>query len=323
MKLRFLVSALIKFSFLISTLAITTSAAAAQEDRNSLRLTSLYNGDVNQTHVSVGELNRTNNGLSNNIVIYGAILNQQDVNRIHIPIGEINSATSLTQVEIGVTVFGNGSIVGVNPIIPVSYLRSKNDVESAVATGNSASSSIRVSTINDLLGDVESGIGGSIKIETYEKRFQLNPDSAKAYFELGLAYAESGRNEEAAQAYKQAISIQPDFVKAQFALGLINIELGRNDDAIEAFKQVIRISPDDSLARVVLGFVYTKSGRNEEAAEAYKQAISIEPDFAEAHFFLGLTYLYLGEKGSALDEYVILKSIDQNLASKLFNKIHR
>jgi tetratricopeptide (TPR) repeat protein len=71
-----------------------------------------------------------------------------------------------------------------------------------------------------------------------------------------------------------------------------------------------------------LGVVYNKSGMYKEAIESYKQAIRIEPDEVKAHLNLGLVYFILNDRGSALEQYKILKSLDSELANKLFNSIY-
>ncbi len=62
---------------------------------------------------------------------------------------------------------------------------------------------------------------------------------------------------------------------------------------------------------------------NKEAIASYKQAIRINPDNADAHICLGLAYILLNDGGSALDQYKILKSLDPELANKLFNMIYK
>jgi hypothetical protein len=42
-----------------------------------------------------------------------------------------------------------------------------------------------------------------------------------------------------------------------------------------------------------------------------------------AHYNLGLAYLITGDKGSALEEYKILKTLNAELANKLFNLINK
>jgi tetratricopeptide (TPR) repeat protein len=58
-----------------------------------------------------------------------------------------------------------------------------------------------------------------------------------------------------------------------------------------------------------------------EAIEAYGQAVRIGPNIALAHFGLGLAYVSLNNRGSALEQYEILKSLDSELANKLYSRI--
>jgi len=59
-----------------------------------------------------------------------------------------------------------------------------------------------------------------------------------------------------------------------------------------------------------------------EAIESFKQAIRINPDDAFAHFNLGLAYFLLNDRDSAMEQYKILKKLDTEMASKLFNEIY-
>jgi tetratricopeptide (TPR) repeat protein len=60
-----------------------------------------------------------------------------------------------------------------------------------------------------------------------------------------------------------------------------------------------------------------------EATKAYKQAIRIDPDDADTHYNLGIAYVYLNDRGSAVEQYKILKSLDSELANKLFKLINK
>lgn len=71
-----------------------------------------------------------------------------------------------------------------------------------------------------------------------------------------------------------------------------------------------------------IGMIYKKLGNTGLEIESYKSAIRIEPDFAFAHYNLGVALLQSGDKAAALDEYKILKALDQQGASLLFNQIY-
>jgi tetratricopeptide (TPR) repeat protein len=144
-----------------------------------------------------------------------------------------------------------------------------------------------------------------------------------AHNNLGIVYSRLGRYQDAIEAYKQAIRIKPDYAEAYYNLGNACSNLGRWQEAIESYKQAVRIRPDLAKAHYNLGTACGELGRWQEAIEAFSQTIRIKPDYAEAYYNLGVAYLTTGNKGSALEEYKILKTLDAELANKLFNSIHK
>ena len=91
---------------------------------------------------------------------------------------------------------------------------------------------------------------------------------------------------------------------------------------IEDAKEEVRKNPDDAGAHFSLGVAYGALGKYEEEIESYKQAIRIDPDYADVHNNLGLAYVYLNDRDSALEQYEILKSLDTELANRLFDLIN-
>lgn len=157
----------------------------------------------------------------------------------------------------------------------------------------------------------------------YEKAIKIKPDDGWGYYFIAVTYDALGRYEEAVEAYKQAIRIDPNNSLTYCFLADAYGQSGRYEEAIQCYRQAVRIAPDFSYAHFRLALAYHISGCYEEATQAYKQAIRIDPSFALAHYSLGLTYLTMGDTGSALDEYKILKTLDEDLADKLFNLIYK
>ena len=89
-------------------------------------------------------------------------------------------------------------------------------------------------------------------------------------------------------------------------------------EAVESCMRAMRINPDHALAHSNLGVAYFNLGMHKEAIESYKQAIRINPDDTNAHASLGDVYVLLNDRDSALEQYKILKSLDSELANKLF-----
>jgi tetratricopeptide (TPR) repeat protein len=140
-------------------------------------------------------------------------------------------------------------------------------------------------------------------IESHKQAIRIDPDYANAHNNLGIAYGKSGMYEEAIKSFKQAIRIDPDYAYAHDGLGYTFYELGKYQEAIKSYKQAIRIDPDGAYAHYNLGNAYIDSGRHEEAIKSFKQAIRIDPDDADAHYNLGLAYYELGRHEEAIESY--------------------
>ena len=65
--------------------------------------------------------------------------------------------------------------------------------------------------------------------------------------------------------HTQAIRINPDFAKAHYNLGHAYERSGMDTEAIESYRQAIRINPDDADAHYNLGIAYVNSGMDKEA----------------------------------------------------------
>ncbi|MGO8989658.1 MAG: tetratricopeptide repeat protein [bacterium] len=70
-----------------------------------------------------------------------------------------------------------------------------------------------------------------------------------------------------------------------------------------------------------LGLALADLGRYPEAIAEYNESLRIKPDYAEAHYSLGDAYIKMGDRSSALREYEILKTMNQNLANSLHEKL--
>ena len=160
------------------------------------------------------------------------------------------------------------------------------------------------------------------KVKTLYKA-KLDPElmkQVKEKYPLLLENVKEGEGEEI-NACKQAIKTDPDDASAYYDLGNAHFNSGKQIDlinqpideieakeAIESYKQAIRLDPDHKSAHSSLGAAYIESGKYEEAIESCKQAISIDPDYADAHYNLACSYSLLGDVNKALES--LGRSID-------------
>ncbi len=172
----------------------------------------------------------------------------------------------------------------------------------------------------DNLGTAYSNIGRyQDAVESYKQAIKISPGYADAYYNLGVASGQLGRYQDAIEAYKQAIKLNPDYVKAYINLGVDYSRLSLYQDAIEAYKQAMRIKPDYPDAYVNLGVTYHRLGRYQDAIEAYKQAIRIQPDFALVHYNVGVACDKLGRYEDAIEAYKQAVTLKPDYTEAHFN----
>ena len=119
----------------------------------------------------------------------------------------------------------------------------------------------------------------------------LNPDFAKAHYNLGNTLKElGGRLDDALASYTQAIALNPDFAEAHNNLGNTLKELGRLDDALASYTQAITLNPDFAEAHNNLGNMFQELGKYDDAIASYTKAITLDPEYSSAkHMLAALT----------------------------------
>ncbi len=78
-------------------------------------------------------------------------------------------------------------------------------------------------------------------ISLFNHMLDLAPDSAPLHSHLALAYSHIGQDEKAVELLKQAITIDPSDGQVYFNLGIAYLDLKRYQDAIDAFQNAIRL----------------------------------------------------------------------------------
>jgi tetratricopeptide (TPR) repeat protein len=92
---------------------------------------------------------------------------------------------------------------------------------------------------------------------------RLNPNSAEAHNNLGLALAKiPGRLNEAIVEYKEALRLEPGYAAGWHNLGACWFHLGNLPEAAAAFREELRLAPDDPAARKAIDTVLAQSGEH-------------------------------------------------------------
>jgi Flp pilus assembly protein TadD len=125
-------------------------------------------------------------------------------------------------------------------------------------------------------------------ISQFQQALQIKPGYAEAYNNLGIALSQKGRVDEAITRFQKALQIKPDYAEAHNNLGNALRQKGKVDEAITQFQKALQIKPDYAEAHNNLGVVFFGQGRMDEAISQYQKALQINPAFAEVHNNLGI-----------------------------------
>lgn len=107
-------------------------------------------------------------------------------------------------------------------------------------------------------------------IEALKEEIKKKPNSAEAYFNLGLAYGKTGQSEKEIAAYEQAIKLKPNVSSTYFNLGTAYNDIGNKQKAITVLNDAIRLNPDYLKARYTVCKIYIEVGDRQNALKEYE-----------------------------------------------------
>jgi len=133
--------------------------------------------------------------------------------------------------------------------------------------------------------------------------FPFSESDPLVHYNLGNAYMQKGKYDQAIFEFKRTLQLQPKHGRAYNTLGRIYVMQGRLNEAIAAFKQAVAINPGNAKAYNNLGSAYLMQGDVESAMSAIKRSLAINPNNADAHSNLAVAYYSKQEYDLALMHY--------------------
>jgi tetratricopeptide (TPR) repeat protein len=112
----------------------------------------------------------------------------------------------------------------------------------------------------------------------YRASAQLAPDYPCVHKNLGSVLDALGRPEEALAEYRLALQIEPRVPALHDGIGIVFVELGRFDEAMSEFVAAARLDPAYPWPYFQMGKALLKQGRDAEAIDKLREALRISPD---------------------------------------------
>ncbi|MFB3907436.1 MAG: tetratricopeptide repeat protein [Candidatus Eisenbacteria bacterium] len=139
--------------------------------------------------------------------------------------------------------------------------------------------------------------------EALEKAVALRPGDEAAHLNLGYAYGQAGRSEEAVREYRFYLDRHPDDTLVLNLIGYNCLAAGDATASLPYFQRYAQLAPEDPNSHDSLGEGYLSAGRIEEAAREYETAVRLNADFSNSHFMLGTIYERLGRTEQAIASF--------------------
>lgn len=142
-----------------------------------------------------------------------------------------------------------------------------------------------------------------LAVEKGEQAAKLDANLPQVQTVLGIAYANSGRQEDAIRALKRAIELAPGSAEAMRQLAAVYANVGRFDEAESLHLDSTRKRPTDWYGFLLLGLFYSDRERYPESEAAFRKAQMLTPDNALSTRNLGGIFLKQGRYKEAIEQY--------------------
>jgi len=156
-------------------------------------------------------------------------------------------------------------------------------------------------------------------LATLRRVIELDPKSAEARLNLGIALADGHNVDEALQVFTEAVQMAPQSAAPRFNKGRMLFQLGRHPEAKVQLTKAVSLDPDHALATYFLGLTDKELENHREAAESLRRHATLAPANADGHYELGQAELQLGNREAAIASWKKAAGIDPNHKEALYN----
>ena len=139
--------------------------------------------------------------------------------------------------------------------------------------------------------------------QQYVSATQIDPSSARTFYNLGLAYKSGREYTKAIDALSTATDLDPSYDRAFRVLGDIYKSTRKNSKAISAYSKAIAANQKEIKAYRSLATVYSSNKQHTKAASTLSKAIKVKPGNAQLHTDLGFAYHSLKQYTRAIASY--------------------
>jgi len=167
------------------------------------------------------------------------------------------------------------------------------------------------------------GIGERIEsfknaVEAAETATALDPRSAAAHVELGMALRTQRRYDEAGNACAKAVELNPNFEEGFACLAMIKQAIGEPKASLPLFERSLRLAPrlpTDARRFFFIAWGHLLAEQHEEALAYTNKSGTVDPRFPGPYWVRAAVYGWQGKKEEAKAELAKLAKLDKPLST--------
>jgi tetratricopeptide (TPR) repeat protein len=158
----------------------------------------------------------------------------------------------------------------------------------------------------------------------FEKALQIDPDHFIALENLGNAFRQQKRWDEARAILERALRIKPEDPEGNYALGMVFAQRDDNDNAFLYLQKALQARPTYPEALNNLGILYLRTRRLAEAVAEFEQCIRVAPPFDQSYLNLARVYATEGdrEKARAVLHALLAQHPEHSQARQALEQLH-
>jgi Tfp pilus assembly protein PilF len=140
-------------------------------------------------------------------------------------------------------------------------------------------------------------------VTLFEHALKVTEDNALAHINLGVAYLNRGRLDDADRELLEAIRIHPGAAEAHGALAGVRSDQGRYQEALDLYRAALRLDPGSSSTHREVGNLLLKLGDPLQALVHFREASALAPRDGDALADLAVALSREGRREEAMAKF--------------------
>ena len=151
------------------------------------------------------------------------------------------------------------------------------------------------------------------------RAMKFAPNNPESHANLGLAYKDQGKLDQAGEHFRRSIRLAPDNPMTYINLGTVLREQEQPHDAIREYEQALKLHPEFAQCWSNFSAALNEAEQRKPALRAVDRAIQLEPELAQAHNNKGDILLAEARYAEALKAYERAVELNPKYSAALIN----